>query len=133
MLSQFPEHWECAQYDKNRVLTGRVKTNHSTVKILRDCFGRNVRLSDERRLHILQHPEMSGFEDAIVATLKFPTEVRLSRSDETVRLYYAFYPHTAVGSKWLCVVVKYLAEDAFIVTAYLTDKLKAGETLWLKP
>ena len=35
-----------------------------------------------------------------------------------------------VGDKWLCVVVKYTADDAFVLTAYLTDKLKKGEQLW---
>ena len=34
------------------------------------------------------------------------------------------------GVRWLCVVVKYLADDAFVVTVYLTDQLKAGETTW---
>ena len=35
-----------------------------------------------------------------------------------------------MGGKCLCVVVKYLANDAFVVTAYLTDKPKAGEDVW---
>lgn len=35
-----------------------------------------------------------------------------------------------VGGKWLCVVVKYEENDAFVVTAYLTDKPKSGEDLW---
>jgi hypothetical protein len=35
-----------------------------------------------------------------------------------------------VGGKWLCVVVKYAESDAFVVTAYLTDKPKSGEDLW---
>jgi hypothetical protein len=37
-----------------------------------------------------------------------------------------------VGGKWLCVVVKYVENDAFVVTAYLTDTPKAGEDLWPK-
>jgi hypothetical protein len=37
---------------------------------------------------------------------------------------------TMVGGKWLSVVVKYAQTDAFVVTAYLTDKPKAGEDLW---
>jgi hypothetical protein len=35
-----------------------------------------------------------------------------------------------VGGKWLCVVVKYMENDAFVVTACLTDIPKAGEDLW---
>jgi hypothetical protein len=34
-----------------------------------------------------------------------------------------------VGGKWLCVVVKYVENDAFVVTAYVIDKPKAGEDL----
>jgi hypothetical protein len=56
--------------------------------------------------------------------------VRCSRSDAAVRLFYEFYARTIVGGKWLCVVVKYEKDDAFVVTAYLTDKPKAGEDLW---
>lgn len=48
----------------------------------------------------------------------------------TVRLFYEFYAQTIVGGKWLCVVVKYVEGDAFVVTAYLTDKPKSGEDLW---
>jgi hypothetical protein len=29
-----------------------------------------------------------------------------------------------------CVVVKYFSDDAFVITAYLTDTIKAGEILW---
>lgn len=39
---------------------------------------------------------------------------------------------TQVGDKWLCVVVKHLENDAFVVTAYLTDKPKTGEIVWQK-
>jgi hypothetical protein len=56
--------------------------------------------------------------------------VRRSRSDAAVRLFYEFYAQTIVGGKWLCVVVKYVENDAFVVTAYLTDKPKPGEDLW---
>ena len=102
------------------------------MKWLDDCFGRRVRLSDERLAHILEHPEMPGIAEAIDHVLMLPELVRQSRSDASVRLFYEFHPSTLVGEKWLCVVVKYLAGDAFVVTAYLTDKPKAGEDLWPK-
>ena len=68
----------------------------------------------------------------IERVLREPQLVRRSRSDEAVRLFYEFYAQTIVGGKWLCVVVKYGENDAFVVTAYLTDKAKAGEDLWPK-
>lgn len=53
-----------------------------------------------------------------------------SRSDDEARLYYRFYTGTPVCEKILCVVVKVRREDAFILTTYLTDKLKRGEVIW---
>ena len=100
------------------------------MKTLKDCFGHSVRLTDERLAHILEHPEMKAMGAEIERVLREPQLVRRSRSDEVVRLFYEFYAQTIVGGKWLCVVVKYAENDAFVVTAYLTDKPKAGENLW---
>ena len=100
------------------------------MKIIRDCFGRSVRLTNERSAHILRHQEMAGMEAEIERVLQSPAEVRVSRSDHTVHLFYEFYGQTLVGGKWLCVVVKYPPDDGFVVTAYLTDQLKAGDTIW---
>jgi len=102
------------------------------MKVIRDCFGHSVRLTDERMAHILQHQEMLGMEAEVERTLQSPTEVRVSRSDSTVQLFYEYYVRMRVGGKWLCVVVKYPSDDAFVVTAYLTDQLKPGESLWPK-
>jgi hypothetical protein len=102
------------------------------MKVIRDCFGRSVRLTDERLAHILEHPEMAGMEDELARVLQSPSEVRLSRSDDNVKLFYEFYTQTQVGGKWLCVVVKYRRGNAFVITAYLTDTVKAGETVWPK-
>jgi hypothetical protein len=102
------------------------------MKTIQDCFGHSVRLTDERMAHILEHPEMCGMSAEIERVLTDPQSVRRSRSDDAVRLFYEFYAQTLVGGKWLCVVVKYLDDDAFVVTAYLTDKPKTGEILWPK-
>jgi hypothetical protein len=100
------------------------------MKTIQDCFGHEVRLTDERLQHILEHPEMREMSAEIERVLRQPQLVRLSRSDSAVRLFYEFYAQTLVGGKWLCVVVKCLQDDAFVVTAYLTNKPKTGETLW---
>ena len=100
------------------------------MKILKDYQGRSVRLTDERLAHILEHPEMANLESALAETLEHPTLVVQSRSDLAAELSYRYYLGTRVGDKWLCVVVKYAPNDAFVVTAYLTDEPKKGIQLW---
>lgn len=99
-------------------------------KILMDYRGQPMRLTPERQRHILEHPEMAGLDTAIEQTLRDPQLVIQSRTDATSALHYRLCSGTSVGDKWLCVVVKYVAEDAFVLTAYLTDKPKAGDRLW---
>ena len=60
------------------------------MKTLKDCFGRQVRLTDERLAHILEHPEMKEMRSKIERVLLQPQFVRRSRSDETMRLFYEF-------------------------------------------
>ena len=67
---------------------------------------------------------------AFVETLAHPSLVIQSRSDPSAELSYRYYFGTQVGDKWLCVVVKYSQDDAFVLTAYLTDQPKKGEQLW---
>ena len=49
---------------------------------------------------------------------------------ERARLYYRFYVGTRVGDKYMCVVVKIVADDAFVLTAYFTDRMKKGRQIW---
>jgi hypothetical protein len=100
------------------------------MKLLHDFQGLAIRLTDERRAHILEHPEMVSMEAAIEETLLQPERVVQSFSDPRARLYYRFYFRTLVGGKYLCVVVKALDADAFLLTAYLTDRIKKGVPLW---
>jgi hypothetical protein len=100
------------------------------VEVIVDYQGLAVRLTDERLAHILDHPEMVNLEAAISETLNHPTLVIQSISDEAARLYYRFYSGTRVGDMFICVVVKVKPGDAFVLTAYLTDKPKKGIVLW---
>jgi hypothetical protein len=102
------------------------------MRILHDFQGLAIRLTDERLAHILEHPEMAGLESAIEETLLRPERIVESFSDPQARLYYRFYMGTRVGDKYLCVVVKMREADAFLLTAYLTDKVKRGVQLWPK-
>ena len=103
------------------------------MNLLRDYQGKTVRLTDERLAHIHEHAEMAGLDSALAETLRAPKFVIQSLSDASAALHYRFYLGTKVGDKWLCVVVKYDALDAFVLTAYLTDQPKKGIQLWPKP
>jgi len=61
------------------------------MKTLIDCFGRKVRLTDERLAHILEHEEMKGLAAEVERVVREPQLVRHSRSDAAVRLFYEFY------------------------------------------
>jgi hypothetical protein len=73
---------------------------------------------------------MVALRGAIGETLREPEAVMRSASDPLARLYYRFYHCTMVGGKHLCVVVKVRQDDAFVVTAYLTDRVKKGTVIW---
>ena len=98
-----------------------------------DYAGKPLRLSPERWQHIEEHhPEMATLLLALKETVRHPQMVIESRTDPDVSLIYRFYYGTLAGDKWLCVVVKYLENGAFIITAYLTDKPKKGNQIWPK-
>ena len=73
---------------------------------------------------------MKGMRLALEETLQTPAVVVESLSDSAARLYYRLYARTAVGEKYVCVVVEIALDDAFVVTAYLTDRVKKGKVLW---
>jgi|SRR5208337_3087260 len=103
------------------------------MKRFRDVNGRQVRLTDERWGHIeKEHPEMTGRLENIEATLLFPDKIIRSRTDAEVELFYRDYEATPVSHKLLCVVVKAVPDDSFMITAYFTDTVKKGLVLWEK-
>ncbi len=98
-----------------------------------DFYSRKIRLTDERLEHIeLDHPEMSGQIDKIGETLSNPDFVVKSRTDSEAELFYKHYSESPVGGKYLCVIVKTRGDDFFVLTAYFTDTIKRGETLWTR-
>lgn len=52
-------------------------------------------------------------------------EIRKSKHDELIFLFYSEYE-----KKWLCVIAKRIELEGFLVTAYITDRIKQGETVW---
>jgi len=95
-----------------------------------DYTGNHIRLTDERLAHIKEHPEMFMHDSKMVETISSPDTVIKSKSDEEARLYYKHYAGLSIGDKYLCVVVKFKQDDAFVITAYFTDSIKKGDVLW---
>jgi hypothetical protein len=74
----------------------------------------------------VKHPVMAGRESIVQATLSEPDQVRRSRSDGAV---YLFYRLSRPG-RWTCVVVRRLNHEGFLVTTYPTDAVKEGIRVW---
>ena len=74
----------------------------------------------------IKHPVMAGREADVQETLRNPDEIRLSRSDPAV---YLFYKPERLG-RWVCAVAKRLNGDGFLITAYPTDAIKEGKRIW---
>jgi hypothetical protein len=70
---------------------------------------------------------MAGHEDAIKFTLADPDEVRRSRKDRRVFLFYR-----GKSPRWICAVAKRENGEGFLVTAYPSDAIKIGERVWKK-
>lgn len=73
----------------------------------------------------VKHPVMRGRELSVRMTLEGPDEVRQSRSDPTVLLFYRMDG----TRRWVCAVAKW-GDPGFLITAYLTDAIKEGEKVW---
>ncbi|MDA8214221.1 MAG: hypothetical protein M0Z64_02965 [Nitrospiraceae bacterium] len=77
-------------------------------------------------LTTMKHPIMKGKDDIVKAVLQSPDEIRQSRTDKEVFLYYKQF------DKLYCVVVKHMGMEGFLITAYPTDKVKEGDVIWTK-
>lgn len=75
----------------------------------------------------VKHPAVKGKERAVKETLKNPDYIRKSKTDGKIYLFYK-----KQKKYYLCVVVRHLNGDGFMVTVYITDKIKEGEQLWPK-
>ena len=102
-------------------------------EIIIDFQGRPIRLPYERWLHIImRHSYMAELRETIRETLQDPDIVIRSRQDpEAAAIYQKWIAGTAVGDKWVRVVVKFFdRNDAFVLTAFARNLMETGDTLW---
>jgi hypothetical protein len=92
-------------------------------------LGRTIRVTQAYWDYIVsvKHSEVVGLEAEVLQALSSPSEVRRSKKDPFVYLYYR-----PIGNKFICVVTKHLNGEGFIVTVYLTRRVgsTASERVW---
>jgi hypothetical protein len=74
-----------------------------------------------------KHPVLRGRDQDVVQVLADPDEVRRSRKDPDLLLFYR-----GDSPRWLCAVARREDGTGFLITAYPTDAIKAGETIWTR-
>jgi hypothetical protein len=96
----------------------------------RTPLGFTVRVTRHRWTVIttIKHPVMAGCEREAQETLESPEEIRRSKSDASVYLFY----RSRRSRRWACAVSKQEGRAGFLITAYPTDTIKEGERVWPK-
>ena len=72
-----------------------------------------------------KHTIMKGRENDVKDALEEPDEIRRSIRDRTVFLYYK-----QVKDRFIAVVCKHINGEGYIITTYITDRIKIGEQIW---
>lgn len=76
----------------------------------------------------IKHPIMAGREEDVKMALAQPDEIRQSKSDEMVFLFYK----EEREKRWICAVSKQTGSEGFLITTYPTDAIKEGVQVWRK-
>ncbi len=76
----------------------------------------------------VKHPVMAGREDDVRSALENPDEIRQSKSDTDVYLFYK----AEREKRWICAVSRQTGDTGFLITTYPTDAIKEGVQIWHK-
>ena len=74
----------------------------------------------------IKHPVMTGREGDVRKVLEDPDEIRKSKSDENVYLFY----RSEKQKRWLCAVSRQTGDEGYLITTYPTDAIKEGVQVW---
>ena len=89
-----------------------------------DKSGRKIHLSDERWKHLNQeHPEVAPYLEELKDILKNPLKITDYELDSNVKYYYKYFKERETA-KYLLVIVKYLNNHGFIITAHFVRNIK---------
>lgn len=73
-----------------------------------------------------KHPIMAGRVALVQHVLENPDEIRRSRKDTAVYLFY----RQEMERRWVCAVTKQQGDRGFLITTYPTDAIKEGDRIW---
>jgi hypothetical protein len=93
-------------------------------------LGITVRTTKEywEKIITLKHPSIAKYENKVKEALEEPDQIRRSKQDLGVNLYYK-----SLGEIYVCAVVDQIDSfEGYIITAYLTDRIKEGEQIYDK-
>jgi hypothetical protein len=76
---------------------------------------------------ILKHPDLLERLELVKQALASPDEIRRSSRDDHVLLFYLAGEH-----RWVVAVARRADSEGYLITAYQTDAIKEGETIWHK-
>ena len=92
----------------------------------KSILGRDFELTQERKKHILNfHPDLNSYFLKLKEVFLKPDEVRISKSDPGVLLFYKHFAKIKQG-KYIVGVVK-INSRSFVLTAYLNNRILSGE------
>jgi len=77
---------------------------------------------------IIKHPDLADLESEIERALADPDEIRQSSRDPNVLLFYRILKE----KRWAVAVARQLNSEGFLITAYQTNAIKEGDSLWHK-
>ena len=101
---------------------GRLGENMKYKSILGNYF----ELTLERKKHILNfHPDLKLYFPKLKDVFTKPDEIRISKSDPKVLLFYRYFAKIKEG-KYIVGVVK-ISSRSFILTAYLSNSKLSGK------
>ncbi len=76
----------------------------------------------------IKHPSMVKYEKKVKEALKNSDQIRRNKQDPRVHLYYK-----SIGKVFVCVVADHISsKEGYIITTYLTDRIKEGEEIYVK-
>ena len=106
-----------------------IKNDSKELFQVKSVLNKQIRTTQNywQKITVVKHPSVRGKEKEASEVLKSPDIIRVSNSDKKVFLYYK-----KCLKNYLCVVVRHENGKGFIITVYMTNKIKEGRQIWAK-